>query len=1060
MNFALLGLVVVTLLSGCSSQRHQAHRLTADYEEIFSTRPQLLTHTVVMLKLKDAPLLQSLGVDAKGKKVLDPKKVEALDRVHEAFVKSLADVSPDIKVIYRYRMAINGFAVVTPVEFVDRIRGLSGISHVEAAADFSRPEIPHPQTSQWRAVFERTSVKFIEADRAHALGFRGQGMHVGVIDTGIDYTHAMFGGAGAEDVYSSIDPSKPTPHFPNAKVAGGKDFVGSGYGAGSGNFMDRIPKPDDNPIDESGHGTHVAGTVAGVGDGVNTYDGVAPEAQLHALKVFGKNGGTSDVVVIAALEYAADPDGNGDLSDQLDVVNLSLGGSYGQPRILYSEAIRNLARSGTAVVASGGNSGDFSYIVGAPGSSDDALSVAASVDDMSANWQFPAVRFKTFEDSEIYAEAIEARITKSIEESGNVTGQLVFAGLADQEFTEPLKGELKGKVAFIDRGVVSFTDKIRRAAEAGAIGVVVANNQPGEASAMGGEGSFPVPAVMITQALGQKLKAAMKTAPVEMEFKPEKMIEKPELIDSITGFSSRGPRSQDALIKPEISAPGSRIVSAKSGSGTGAVALSGTSMAAPHLAGVMALLKQARPELSVADLKSLVMGTSKSLQSPDGKLYPVSRQGAGRVQVMAALEGQVISRSHSVSLGEMVVEQQKTVPRSLVYRNLTNEDQEFELRFEGHPSIRLIAPGVVRIPAGSETQVALRFVIEAKGLAEGATELGGWVKLASGEKETSRVPVLAVVNKAAQVSVSRLEIHSTSAADAAGSLVELTLRNPGVNTGDAYVFNLIGRDGRKKDPANDPERSRDCDLAESGYRVVLRDGVEYFQVVVKLHEPMTTWDACGVSVLIDATGDGEADQELAGIKQEYVAGLAGKSFVSVLLDAPMAKAIRKSYEQAQQAGDEKAELSYAKAIVSLEPMKSFDHATVAILEAPLKVLKLRPTGELAVRVASSYAERTAIEPDDFLVKDPRHWTRLNLREQGAGFVGMPEKVRVEAGGSVIVPMVKGVGSERMLVVYPQNATWVGGIGRDRQSETPRVVYRSAPVPKALRQPSAASTARL
>jgi subtilisin family serine protease len=125
-------------------------------------------------------------------------------------------------------------------------------------------------------------------------------------------------------------------------------------------------------LDEATHGTHVAGTVAGLGDGVNTYDGVAPDAALYAIKVFGAKGGTSDEVVIAALEYAADPTGDLSFQQQLDVVNLSLGSNYGNPHIMYNHAIKNLVRGGTVVVASGGNSGDSSYIVGAPGISDDA----------------------------------------------------------------------------------------------------------------------------------------------------------------------------------------------------------------------------------------------------------------------------------------------------------------------------------------------------------------------------------------------------------------------------------------------------------------------------------------------------------------------------------------------------------------------------------------------------------------------------------------------------------------------------------------------------------------
>ncbi|MES2854449.1 MAG: S8 family serine peptidase, partial [Bdellovibrionota bacterium] len=301
----------------------------------------------------------------------------------------------------------------------------------------------------------------------------------------------------------------------------------------------RTPIPDVNPLDEGGHGSHVAGTVAGKGDGENTYDGVAPDALLHAIKVFGADGSTGDAVVVAALEYAADPNSDMDLTDKLDVVNLSLGSPHGNPHILYNEASQNLSRAGVVVVASGGNSGDSDYIVGAPGVADDAISVAASVDDMDHNWKFRAVRFTTPSEPSLITEAIEGTIGKPIEEAGEVTGPLVHLGLADQELTEEQKAAVAGKIAFIDRGVVTFAAKVERAFKAGAIGVVVANNQPGEPIAMGGDGKFGIPAIMVNKDLGDKLKAEMTKGTVSIAFFTDDRIEKPELIDTITGRASR-----------------------------------------------------------------------------------------------------------------------------------------------------------------------------------------------------------------------------------------------------------------------------------------------------------------------------------------------------------------------------------------------------------------------------------------------------------------------------------------------------------------------------------------
>ena len=402
-------------------------------------------------------------------------------------------------------------------------------------------------------ILERNSSKFIGAEALNKQGITGKGMRVGVIDTGIDYTHAMFLGLGTEEAYKAIDPSGAAVGYPNDKVVGGIDLVGTVFDSGSADFSKHIPKPDMNPIDEAGHGTHVAGTIAGIGDGVASYNGMAPEAVLHAIKVFGAEGSTSDSVVIAALEYSADPNADGDISDKLDVVNMSLGSGYGNPHILYSEAIKNLVHGGVVVVASGGNSGAQDYIVGAPGTSTEAFSIAASVDNGDQNWKFNTSKIILGTEN-LIVEAIEAATTKKIADAGNVTGKLVYVGLAAEDFTAEVIEAVKGNVAFIDRGAVTFNDKVKRAALAGAIGVVVGNNREGAPLAMGTTDKFEIPAIMITLEAANKVKEAQKMGDVRIEFLGSEKMEKPDLIDTLTGFSSKGPRSVDGLIKPEISA--------------------------------------------------------------------------------------------------------------------------------------------------------------------------------------------------------------------------------------------------------------------------------------------------------------------------------------------------------------------------------------------------------------------------------------------------------------------------------------------------------------------------
>lgn len=1041
MRKALSFALVAGLLTACTQAGSPGFQLSNDFNGIFSTRPQIATHGLFLIKLKEKPLLATAAQSEGGAKKVDPKAAEALMAEQDKVLKDLQQLSPEIKLLYRYRLVMNGLAVVAPMELQKKIQSLANVVYVESSGQFARPiEVNEDQPAGAVAnLLERNSVRFIGADQAHAMGIRGQGLKVGIIDTGIDYTHAMFGGAGTEDAYKSVDPKAASPFFPSAKVIGGIDLVGTEYDAASADFMKRLPVPDANPIDEGGHGSHVAGTVAGHGDGSNTYDGVAPDAALYAIKVFGKDGSTSDAIVIAALEYAADPNQDLNASDRLDVVNLSLGGGYGEGHHLYAEAIENLSSGGTSVVCSAGNSGDEAYIVGSPSVSEAALSVAASVDDMDQNWKFRAVKFQTSTQGELLVEAIEAAIAKPIEEAGDVRGALVYAGLADKDFSDELKAQINGKVAFIDRGAVSFADKIRRAVEAGAIGVVVANNQSGEPIQMGGDGKFEVPAIMVSMEVGQKLKEAQTQGEVTIEFKTDQRIEKPELIDTIASFSSKGPRSMDALVKPEISAPGSKIISAKMGGGAAGVALSGTSMAAPHMAGVMALMKQTHPELNAAELKAAVMATAKTLVDAEKKTYPISRQGAGRVQVLKALEAQVVSLPSAVSLGEVAVEGRKTMLKTVEVHNISKNALTLALVFEGHPALTLATSDTVTLAAGEKKTLALRFTVNMAGLPDASLELDGLIQLTSGQAEIARIPVLAVANKVSQVKAETLFVHSTSAVDSQGAIVDLALRNRGLNAGEAYPFNWIGRDGRKQDPTADSFRSRACDLAESGYRVISRNGKPVLQVAVKLYEPMTTWDNCEVSVLIDGNGDGQADQELVGIKQDHLQGLTDKTFASVLLDAPMAMQIRKRFELDTRAQKADLKEDYTPAVLALEPMLAPQHSTVAIVEAPVENLKQKASGRLSVRIATSYQEFTAVEPDDFLSKNPKKWTTLNVGVGGAAYGDLPEKVLVGASRTERVSFTKGAGSEKLWMLYPSNGTLVGGLNHDQQSEvvTPR-----------------------
>lgn len=1039
------------LLAACSAGPggFNPHLLLS--RNIVSTRAQNSTQFIALIKFQK-PALMETAQRQNGRVVVDPDLLAEINKEQEAGIAALKALSSDVQILYRYKMVLNGVAALVPVELEDKIKAIGTIAQTEGAGNFERPRtLDLSRAAQQAAFNERNSSKFIGAAGLNARGITGKGIKVGIIDTGIDYTHAMFGGAGTEEAYQAVDPSADNAAFPSAKVVGGVDLVGTAYNAAAPDFVQHIPVPDMNPLDEAGHGTHVAGTVAGHGDGVNSYDGMAPEAVLHAIKVFGASGSTNTSVVIAALEYSADPNADGQNNDQLDVVNLSLGSSYGNPNILYGEAIRNLVNGGTVVVASAGNSGHKDYIVGAPGTADEALSVAASIDNGDHLWKFQASQLN-IGDQKVLVEAIEAATSKPIAEAGPVSGELVFLGTAAEELSPEQKAAVSGKVAFIDRGIVAFNDKVKRAAEAGAIGVVVANNVAGAALKMGTTDTFQIPAIMITLEEAQKVKAALATGPVTIDFKTDVKIEKPELIDTLTDFTSKGPRSADGHLKPEISAPGENVISAAVGKGTKTVQMSGTSMAAPHMAGVMALVKQAHPGLSAEELKSLVMGTSKTIADTDGQRYPVSMQGSGRVQADKAAASRFVTAPASFSLGEVALESHKTLRRELTVRNLSAEAQELDVAFEGNGFITLADTGRISVAAGASKTVSLNLTLDATAMGEEKIrEMDGWILLRQNGAEVYRVPVLAVAHKLSSLEAGRLTVNSTSETDSGGAAAELTIRNKNGNGGEALLFNLIGQDERKPNAAS--YMSADCDLQSAGYRLLSRTDdkgrrEDVLQVAVKLFKPMTTWNECDISLLIDADGNGTPDQELLGSHLSSIPNIPADSFATTLIDATKARQIRKRYEDALEAAKDNPPLmalvkeDYMPALVDQGPLKLYNNSTVVVLEIPVQNLALTADGALAFKVLVTNNSQSAVEFDDYLSSTVAADMRISLRKEDQSFVGLPESVPLTGAASQTLQLTKGDGHEKLLVLFPHNRFSLSGLHEDSQSQILTPVYQS------------------
>lgn len=570
--------------------------------------------------------------------------------------------------------------------------------------------------------------------------YTGTGIRIGVIDSGLDYTHADFGGSGDAADFAANDGSIIEPgSFPTERVIGGYDFAGDAYDPADSENSE--PEPDPDPLDcdprvaggdAAGHGTHISGIVAGGGVLLDDspyegpYDlsldwsafrvapGVAPEAQLYALKVFGCSGGTQ--LVAAALERAADPNEDGNFDDRLDIVNASIGTAYGLGSGVEAELLTHLTELGTLVVAAGGNDGATFFTVDAPGIHPAVLSVAAS--------QTPDLLAVTIESPATIAGTIpaaEADFTRTLVDSGPLTGLVVYAQPPDGCGPLANAGAVGGRVALIDRGECTFSDKLTQASSAGAMAAVVVDDEEAELPiVMGGAEQVDIPGVFIRKVDGELIKSELGQGVVVTL--DGSAVYQGLGSEMVAEFSSRGPSAVDTKLKPEVSAPGQSVDSARVGTGHESRRAHGTSVATPMVAGAAALLRQARPDWGPIDIKAAVMNTAVPLEDNQGQGFPISMAGAGRIDVAAAVDTEVTvgvdiaDGSVGVSFGSLVLAAPESVSRRVRVRNRGATDQSYlaaaNLAYPLDGVGVSVSPEAVGVPAGGTAEVTLTMVVD------------------------------------------------------------------------------------------------------------------------------------------------------------------------------------------------------------------------------------------------------------------------------------------------------------------------------------------------------------
>lgn len=576
------------------------------------------------------------------------KKISPLARFQQKSIQN--EISKNVldgeklEVLHSYTTVENGFAAVVPYGKLEEIRQLPGVAAAYAAPVFKvAPDMPTTMTEL--GGLENTS------------GYQGEGMVIAIVDSGLEISHPLFTQAPTAPALAKKDIENVLASK-NLKAEEKK----SGITASQVYKTAKVPFAfdyADNDLDVApngagDHGTHVAGIAAANAGVVADVVGVAPQAQILAMKVFsssGSNGATWADILAAADDAVA---------LGADVINMSLGSTCGfstpEGEEGVAEVLENIASSGVMLSISAGN--EYSAALGtrigkghaltqnpdygtvaSPSSYSEPLSIASveKADSIDSCYLTVGERKVAFNDT------VEDKTVENVKDDSPS-----FRSLAGKELeyvVVPNAGEtkdydglnVKGKIALVSRGSVEYNTKKEAAKAAGAAGILVYNNEPGMLYMQ--MDNYDLPSAFISQADGKALAAVAEGNRKLTVSASYGKVDNPTS-GEMSDFSSWGV-TPELTLKPDLTAPGGNIKSATTGSGY--TTKSGTSMSAPFVSGAMALVKQyveqknyAFTETDKANLVSNLLMSTADLLMAGTAPYSPRKQGAGSVNIAAA----------------------------------------------------------------------------------------------------------------------------------------------------------------------------------------------------------------------------------------------------------------------------------------------------------------------------------------------------------------------------------------------------------------------------------------
>lgn len=576
------------------------------------------------------------------------KKISPLARFQQKSIQN--EISKNVldgeklEVLHSYTTVENGFAAVVPYGKLEEIRQLPGVAAAYAAPVFKvAPDMPTTMTEL--GGLENTS------------GYQGEGMVIAIVDSGLEISHPLFTQAPTTPALAKNDLENVLASK-NLKAEEKK----SGITASQVYKTAKVPFAfdyADNDLDVApngagDHGTHVAGIAAANAGVVADVVGVAPQAQILAMKVFsssGSNGATWADILAAADDAVA---------LGADVINMSLGSTCGfstpEGEEGVAEVLENIASSGVMLSISAGN--EYSAALGtrigkghaltqnpdygtvaSPSSYSEPLSIASveKADSIDSCYLTVGERKVAFNDT------VEDKTVENVK--GDSPSFRSLAGKELEYVVVPNAGEtkdydglnVKDKIALVSRGSVEYNVKKNAAKEAGAIGILVYNNEPGMLYMQ--LDNYDLPSAFISQADGKALAAVAEGNRKLTVSASYGKVDNPTS-GEMSDFSSWGV-TPELTLKPDLTAPGGNIKSATTGGGY--TTKSGTSMSAPFVSGAMALVKQyveqknyASTETKKANLVSNLLMSTADLVMAGAAPYSPRKQGAGSVNIAAA----------------------------------------------------------------------------------------------------------------------------------------------------------------------------------------------------------------------------------------------------------------------------------------------------------------------------------------------------------------------------------------------------------------------------------------